>query len=151
MNTNELNKEVDFGIDINTTINSITISSNVLNNVNGDYNLVVCLTESNIINWQKDGQENVENYIHNHVLKSVLTDENLSNSTSYIAGEQIETLINYDLATLEQSNMDYSTNTAELGNGNAGDWNASNMSIIAYIYNTTTKEIMQAEEAYLNE
>ena len=149
--TNELNKEVDFGIDINTTINSITISSNVLNNVNGDYNLVVCLTESNIINWQKDGQENVENYIHNHVLKSVLTDENLSNSTSYIAGEQIETLINYDLATLEQSNMDYSTNTAELGNGNAGDWNASNMSIIAYIYNTTTKEIMQAEEAYLNE
>ena len=148
---NELNKEADFGIDINTTINSITISSNVLNNVNGNYNLVVCLTESNVINWQKKGQENVENYIHNHVLKSVLIDENLSNSTSYIAGDQIETLINYDLAALEQYNIDYSTNnTAELGNGNAGDWNASNMSVIGYIYNTDTKEIMQVEETQLN-
>ena len=148
---NELNKEADFGIDINTTINSITISSNVLNNVNGNYNLVVCLTESNVINWQKNGQENVENYVHNHVLKSVLIDENLSNSTSYIAGDQIETLINYDLAALEQYNIDYSTNnTAELGNGNAGDWNASNMSVIGYIYNTDTKEIMQVEETQLN-
>jgi len=149
--SNELNQEVDFGIDINSTINSITISSNILNNVNGDYNLLVCLTESNIINWQKDGQENVENYIHNHVLKSVLTDENLSNSTSYVAGDQIETLINYDLTALEQYNIDYSANnTAELGNGNAGDWNAANMSIIAYIYNTNTKEIVQVEEAQLN-
>ena len=77
--------------------------------------------------------------------------ENLSNSTSYIAGDQIETLINYDLSALEQYNIDYSiNNTAELGNGNAGDWNASNMSIIAYIYNTNTKEITQVEEAHLN-
>jgi len=147
---NELNKEVNFGININTTTNSITINSKVLNNVNGDYNLVICLTESNIINWQKDGQENVEDYEHNHVLRTVLTDESLSSSISYIAGQEIEKIINYDLTSLEQFNIDYSTNTAELGNGNAGNWNASNMSIIAYIYNTNTKEIVQVEEAYLN-
>ncbi len=148
--SNELNKEVDFGITINTTTNSITIDSKVLNNINGDYNLVVCLTESNIINWQKDGGENVEDYIHNHVLRTVLKDESLSSSSNYIAGQQIETLINYDLATLEQSNVDYSANTAELGNGIAGEWEAENMSVVAYIYNTTTKEIMQVEEAHLN-
>ena len=148
--SNELNKEVDFGIDINTTINAITISSKVLNNINGDYNLVVCLTESNIINWQKDGQDNIEDYQHNHVLRTVLMDEELSNSSNYISGQQIEALINYDLAALEQYNIDYSTNTAELGNGNAGDWDAANMSVIAYIYNTNTKEIVQVEEAHLN-
>ena len=148
----ELKKEINFKIYISSDDNSISITSEVQNNISSEYNLVVCLTESNIINWQKDGQENVENYIHNHVLRTVLMDEELSNSSNYVAGQQIETLINYDLAALEQYNIDYSTNnTAELGNGNAGDWNASNMSIIAYIYNTTTKEIMQAEEAYLNE
>ena len=105
----------------------------------------------NILNWQKDGQDNIEDYQHNHVLRTVLMDEELSNSSNYIAGQQIETLINYDLAALEQYNIDYSTNnTAELGNGNAGDWNASNMSIIAYLYNTTTKEIVQVEESHLN-
>ena len=146
----ELKKDVDFTIHISSDENSISITSEVKNNISSEYNLVVCLTESNIINWQKDGQDNIEDYQHNHVLRTVLMDEELSNSSNYVAGQQIETLINYDLAALEQYNIDYSTNTAELGNGNAGDWDASNMSIIAYIYNTTTKEIVQVEESHLN-
>jgi hypothetical protein len=146
----ELKRDVDFKIYISSDENSISIISEVQNNINSNYNLVVCLTESNIINWQKDGQENVENYIHNHALKTVLTDESLSNYTSYISGQEIETIINYNLTSLEQSNIDYSTNTAELGNGNAGGWNTSNMSVIAYIYNINTKEIVQVEEAHLN-
>ena len=84
------------------------------------------------------------------MLRTVLIDESLSNSTSYIEGQQIEKTINYDLTYLEQSNIDYSNNTAELGNGNAGNWNFNNLSIISYIYNTTTKEIVQVEEAHLN-
>jgi hypothetical protein len=147
----ELKKDVNFTIHISSDENSISITSEIENNISSEYNLVVCLTESNIINWQKDGQDNIENYQHNHVLRTVLMDEELSNSSNYIAGQQIETLINYDLAALEQYNIDYSTNnTAELGNGNAGDWNASNMSVIGYIYNTNTKEIVQVEETHLN-
>jgi hypothetical protein len=146
----ELKKEINFKIYISSDDNSISITSEVQNNISSEYNLVVCLTESNIINWQKDGQDNIEDYQHNHVLRTVLMDEELSNSSNYVAGQQIETLINYDLAALEQYNIDYSTNTAELGNGNAGDWEASNMSVIAYIYNTTTKEILQVEESHLN-
>ena len=146
----ELKKEVDFTIHISSDENSISITSEVKNNISSEYNLVVCLTESNIINWQKDGQDNIEDYQHNHVLRTVLIDESLSSSSNYVAGQQIERVINYDLAALEQYNIDYSTNTAELGNGNAGDWDASNMSVIAYIYNTTTKEIVQVEESHLN-
>jgi len=148
---NELAKDPDFGITINTATNSITINTKILNTINSDYNLVVCLTESNIINWQKDGQENVENYEHNHVLRTVLIDQTLSNSTNYVAGQEIDKTINYDLATLEQDNINYSiNNSAELGNGNAGGWVAENLSIVAYIYNTTTMEIVQVEEAHLN-
>ena len=147
----ELEKEIDFGIIINPSSNSIAITSVPLNDINGNYNLVICLTESNIINWQKDGQDNVENYEHNHVLRTVLIDQELSNSTNYVAGQQIETTINYDLATLEQFNIDYSLNNiSELGNGNAGGWEPSNMSVVAYIYNTNTKEIAQVEETHLN-
>ena len=148
--TEELTKELNFGINIETSNDSIIISSRILNNISGGYNIVVCLTESNIINWQKDGQENVEDYIHNHVLKVVLKDEALSNSTNYILGQQIKTIINYDLASLEQFNINYSQNTAELGNGNAGGWDSSNMSVIAYIYDNTTQEILQVEEIHLN-
>ena len=146
----ELNKEVDFGIDIESNSNSITINSIILNDITGDYNLVVCLTESNIINWQKDGQDNIEDYKHNHILRTVLIDKLLSESISLSSGEEIENEINYTITTLEQYNIDYSLNTAELGNGNSAGWMTENISIVAYIYNTETKEIMQVEEAQLN-
>ena len=61
-----------------------------------------------------------------------------------------EKTISVNLSTLEQFNINYSQNTAELGNGNAGGWDALNMSVIAYIYDNTTKEILQVEEAHLN-
>lgn len=147
---NELKKEIDFKIFISSNAASISITSEVQNNISGDYHLVVCLTENNIINWQKDGTTNVEDYEHNHVLRTVLTNESLSVSTSYSLGQEIEKTINYDLVSLEQFNIDYSNNTAESGNGNAGGWNTENMSIVAYIYNSSTQEIVQVEEAYLN-
>ena len=146
----ELEKETDFGINIVVNEGVITVNTEILNNINGDYNLVVCIIESDIINWQKDGSEDVENYEHNHTLRSLLSDENLSASSNYTSADVIVKTINYDLASLEQFNVDYSQNTAELGNGNAGGWDASNMSVIAYIYDNTTKEILQVEEAHLN-
>ena len=111
---------------------------------------MVCLTEDNIVNWQKDGAQNVEDYNHKHVLRSVLLDESLSNSTNYNIGEQINKTISYNLQSLEQANIEYSANVAEEGNGNAGGCNNSNMSIVAYIYDTNNKEIIQVEEAHLN-
>ena len=149
----ELEKEIDFGISITTNMTGtegvITINTEILNNINGDYNLVVCLSESNIINWQKDGPEDVEDYEHNHALRSLLSDENLSTSSNYTSTDVIEKTISVNLSTLEQFNIDYSQNTAEIGNGNAGGWDSSNMSVIAYIYDNTTQEILQVEEAHL--
>ena len=145
----ELEKETDFGINITVNEGEITVNTEILNNINGDYNLVVCIIESNIINWQKDGSEDVENYEHNHALRALLSNENLSTSSNYTISDEIEKIINYDLASLEQFNIDYSENIAELGNGDAGGWDSSNMSVIAYIYDNTNKEILQVEEAHL--
>ena len=147
----ELEKETDFGISI-TTNNSgneglITINSEILNNINGDYKLVVCLTESNIINWQQDGTVDVADYEHNHALRTVLIDESLSSSSNYNLGDEITTAINFNLNTLEQSNNNYSN--AIGGVGNVVEWDASNMSVVAYIYDNTTQEILQAEESQL--
>tara|TARA_B100001250_G_scaffold125539_2_gene106763 strand:- start:13464 stop:14336 length:873 start_codon:yes stop_codon:yes gene_type:complete len=143
---NELKKEVDFKISITADTNAITIFSSVENSLENNYNLVVCLTENNVINWQKDGQDNIEDYEHNHVLKTVIYDDELSMQQNFEVGEIIEKTFQINLSELEQYNIDYSNNTAELGNGNAGNWNANNISVIAYIYNTITKEIVQVEE-----
>ena len=147
----ELEKEIDFGVSIttNNTGNEgvITINSEILNNINGDYKLVVCLTESNIINWQQDGTVDVADYEHNHALRTVLIDESLSSSSNYNLGDEITTAINFNLITLEQSNNNYSNTIG--GVGNLVEWDASNMSVIAYIYDNTTQEILQVEEAHL--
>ena len=80
----------------------------------------------------------------------MLNDNSLSTSTSYNFGDKISNSLAINLTELEQYNKDYSSNTAVAGNGNAGGWNASNMSVIAYIYDNTTQEILQVEEAHLN-
>ena len=151
----ELEKEIDFGISITCDVNgnegTITVNTELINDIVGDYNLVVCLTESHIIDWQKDGQTDNEFYEHNHVLRTVLSDESLSSSSSYTSGDIIAEPIAINLTTLEQYNIDYSANTAINGSVNAGGWNAENMSVIAYIYDNTTQEIVQVEEVYLNE
>ena len=70
--------------------------------------------------------------------------------SNYTSADKIEQTILVNLSTLEEFNINYSQNTAELGNGNAGEWNSSNMSVIAYIYDNTTQEILQVEEIHLN-
>ena len=35
------------------------------------YNIVICLTENGIVNWQKHTTD-IENYEHNHVLRTIL-------------------------------------------------------------------------------
>ena len=146
----ELKKDIDFTIAINANDSIISCTSTSINNIDNNYNIVVCLTENEIINWQKDGTVEVENYIHNHVLRSVITDSPLSSQESFVAGENIENSFPINLSDLEQVNIDYSTNSAELGNGNAGGWNTDNLSVVVYIYNTTTHEIVQVEETKLN-
>lgn len=156
-----LDEEPDFGITISPNINSnsgnIDVNIKALNDIQGDFNLVVCLTEDNIINWQKDVEASpnvdVEFYVHRHVFRTSINSawgEALQTTSSvYNANEEITKSYNINLEELEEYNTDYSLNTLELGNGNAGGWNKNNMYVVAFIYDNTNFEIEQVQEAHL--
>ena len=146
----ELKKNIDFSINLAATDTNISCDVNIINNINNNYYMVVCLTENQIVNWQKDLQLEIEEYIHNHVLRTVIYDGPISDIENFVKDEIINKEFVINLNALEQMNVDYSTNTADYGNGNAGGWNSDNMYAVAFIYNTTTKEVVQVEETKLN-
>ena len=128
---------------------TLSVEVKTLQNLSNQYNIVICLTENNIINWQKY-DEDIEDYEHNHVLRSVLnTTIGESIGNSFTTGDAWSKDYIIDLNMLEQYNIDYSLNNLIMGNGNAGGWIAENMEVIAYIYNVSTQEIVQSEITHL--
>ncbi len=96
---------------------------------NGDLDglkLVVCITENGIIDWQINGSEIQDDYIHNHVLRTHL------NGTW---GDEISLTTTNSTFT-----FDYTLEN---------NWVKENCHAIAYIYNITTYEIIQVEEIHL--
>ena len=154
----ELEKEVQFGININSTVVSgdeidVTIDTEALTSLSGNYKLVVCLSENNIINWQTDGTYEDSDYVHNHVLRSLLTTswgDDLT-STPINNGDSFNHTYSIDLSDLENQNIEYSQNLppGELGNGNSGGWDANNLYVITYVYDASNYEILQVEEKSL--
>ena len=53
-----------------------------------------------------------------------------------------------DLSDLEDNNIQNSLNM-NLGNGNSGGWDADNLYVIAYVYDTSNYEVLQVEEKSL--
>ena len=95
-----IDEDPDFGITISPNINSnagdIDINIKVLSDIQGDFNLLVCLTEDSIINWQKDVEASpnvdVEFYMHKHVLRTSINSawgEVLQTSSVYNKEEEI--------------------------------------------------------------
>jgi len=147
----ELVKEPEIKIDVTSNNQgNITIEATCLNDIAHSLKLAICLTENQIINWQKDGSIEDEDYIHNHVLKTVLYDDLLSEQNNYLVNDIITKDVSFNITSLEDYNNNYSLNIAQQGNGNSDNWNINNISIVAYIYDPTTYEILQVEEKHLN-
>lgn len=99
----------------------------------GVYNLVVSVTEDGIVSPQKTNNENIEggiipDYEHNYVLRTSLTDT---------WGEQIN---QSDLVIGDVVKKSYVLSVQN-------DWEASNISVVAYVYDTETLEVMQVEQS----
>lgn len=118
-NYNETSRE------LNTSIETEFLSS-----LNGSYKLVVLLTEDSLLDWQEDYEAlptHIENYVHRHVLRDAINSSwgdtlasgTINNGSSFI--------------------KDYSYTL------NSG-FNDSKCSVVAFIYDTATLEILQAEE-----
>jgi len=159
-----LQKTPKLGITIDSKMNggrtgNIDISIEVLEELSGLYYLVVCLTENNIINWQKDGANDNEFYEHEHVLRAALGNswgELLKTDQNFAIGETLAKTYAINLDDLEEDNIDHSLNPTlpvKPGNGNAGGWKKQNMHVVAYVYsanNTGQYEILQVQDAHLN-
>ena len=113
---------------------NVKVRSKYLANQTGKYNLMVVITEDGVINWQKNygassGGDpayptgDVNNYVHPHAMRMALTSNPQADdvTSEYLA------------ATLDNS------------------WNAEKCSVIAFIFDETTREVVQVEEMHIVE
>lgn len=104
----------------------------------GNYNIVLGISEDNVVDWQLDykispsvppNYQNNPNYVHRHVFRGAINGVQ-GFGEQVIAG-------NADAGFTVSKSYSYAIPAA---------WNENNCSIVAFVYNTATKEIVQAEE-----
>ncbi|MEA1873993.1 MAG: Omp28-related outer membrane protein [Bacteroidota bacterium] len=98
--------------------------------------IAVYIVESHIIEWQEDysaDESPIENYEHNHVLRA---------SMNGAFGEKLNTDVNLSIG--DDFEKSYNLKIKP-------DWNPENLQIIAFVYDNDSKEVLQAEEAYVQE
>ena len=93
--------------------------------------LVTYVIEDGIVGWQFDYESNpqeIGNYVHNHVLRTSLNgafgEDVKTNDSQLYVGDVIEK--SYSKAV-------------------KSDWNIANCKVVAFVYDTDTKEVLQAE------
>ncbi len=125
----------EFSLEINPSFADSTISTNIKVKsevvCSRNLSMAVYILEDGIISWQKDKafapNEDISDYVHNHVLRG-------SMNTTY--GEAINT----PTAIGDVIEKSYSRDIK-------ADWNIDNCQIVAFVYDSDTKEILQAETA----
>jgi len=132
----------NINIEINTSLNTssktldVSTSINILNNLEGNYYLVLFIMEDGIIAPQKDGLERIEDYRHDHVYRCAINEWN---------GEPIS----IDLQQGSEWSTDQKTiifNT-EYNKNWINEWNnLSNCHVVGYVYNLETGIIEEATQ-----
>lgn len=143
----QLNMPAKFQLKIKNNFNTTTkllttnITVKALDNLNGQYKLVVLLTEDSIVAEQLDyskpsGSQFISNYEFNHVLRGSLNSswgETLFNTTINANDSIIKTYSNYSVNT---------------------SYNSKKCHVVAYVYDANSSsptfyEVMQAEEGHV--
>jgi len=131
-----INSAAKAGLEITPSYNggSNVMTAQVKLSIVGDIadgvSLAVYFAEDSVIKWQKDGTNNVANYIHNHVLRG---------SFNGMYGE--------DLGVLAAGTEVTKTYTAALL---PSDVSVDHVHLIAVLTNNSTKEVIQVVEVKLN-
>lgn len=91
--------------------------------------LILLVLEDGIVKPQKDGNQDIEDYVHNHVLRCALTDA-----------------FGFVLAKDSWLSGDYETYAASVS-FDGHDWIPENCYVVAALYDPTTTEVLQVEKA----
>lgn len=132
----------DVSLDVTSTYDGISNSIDVevdatfFNTLDGSYSIVVSFVEDNIVDWQKDytkpsDEEDIEDYQHKHVYRG-----NINGTWGDVIDRNL---------TVEDTEHTFTyTYTPD------PSWDISQSSLIAYIYNTSTYEILQVAESHVD-
>lgn len=120
-------------LEVNSGNNSLNASIRLRNEaaIDADHKLVIYMVEDHIIDWQLNGTANppdVPDYEHRHVFRGAVNgtwgEDAVAAGTA--AGDTTSIAVNgFPLAT---------------------EWNLANCYLVAYLYNTSTNEVMQVAQ-----
>ncbi|MGL5890067.1 MAG: Omp28-related outer membrane protein [Bacteroidia bacterium] len=106
--------------------------------INGDsYSIVAIITEDSLLGWQVNGAQYVQNYVFNHVLRGCV------NTPGTLAGTTI-----HSGSVVAGDTIDY---TLPAGYTLSSTINHDHADLVVFVYNTITKEILQAEKVAIKE
>ncbi len=114
----------------------IILKSTLLSAADGNYKIIACIVEDSIVSAQRNNESTVgptptiPDYVHRHMLR-----ENVNG----IWGE--------DFITAGQASA--SANTKNYSLTLNGNYDANNVSVVSFVYNASTYEIIQVEEKKL--
>jgi len=123
----ELSVLVDYDTASRTLVASVTAGA--VANIPEELFITVLLSESNIVDAQLDQQEVIPNYVHNHVLRDIITDWNGDVLTDGMQKDEIITR-EYTYQLPEENGM----------------WVAENIDVVAHV--RSSEEILQAAECH---
>ncbi len=132
-----VNIEIENEFDNNTLTTKVT--ADFIDDVDGNYSLIVCITEDNIVKPQKNNDHTIGDvpeiidYEHMHVLRAAI---NGAWGQSFVSGS---------ISNGETVSKTY----AQSFDGT--DWVSENCNVVAFIYNETDKLVMQVEESKIIE
>ena len=112
---------------------SKTLKANVkvttLKAIDHQLRIVLFVLEDGIVKPQKDGNQDIEDYVHNHVLRCALTDA-----------------FGYVLAKDSWNSGDSETYAASVS-FDGHDWNPVNCQVVAALFDPNTSKVLQVEKA----
>jgi hypothetical protein len=135
----QLEEDPTVGLQIKSSYDSllnlicIDVQTKILSSLSNEINITVVLLENKIISKQTDyAAENdyIEDYEHKHVLR-----KGLNGAWGEPIGDGL-----YTAGELYTHRFSIDKNA---------DWNASNLTVVAYVSNPETYEVLQAEEIHL--
>jgi hypothetical protein len=151
---NVMNLDMVVEFDTVAKTGTIAVRSWYLDDLTGDQYLMVYLTQDSIVNWQKNGplgfgddayplSTDVENYVHRHAFRGCLSNPPtgagiLVSSGTTVAGTKVIKAFNFNLADMVA--------VEEVLPGPRHPFVAKHLSFVAFVYDYTTKEVLQVIE-----
>lgn len=120
-----------------TRILDVTVGAVALEDLQGEFKLTIMLTESEIVDAQDDINKVIEDYVHNHVLRDIITN---------FDGDAFADKLEKDKSVTKRY-------TYTIPSDEGGLWNDDHIEVVAFVANTEgeSEEVLQATQTHLKD